>query len=98
MEIKYKNRNLKKISTNADIARRNYGEQMAKKIHQRIDNIIAADSVEMLVLCRIGRCHPLHGDRKGQYSMDLIHPYRLIFTRVDNEIQIVEVQEIVDYH
>ena len=69
-----------------------------KKIHQRIDNIIAADSVEMLVLCRIGRCHPLHGDRKGQYSMDLIHPYRLIFTRVDNEIQIVEVQEIVDYH
>ena len=98
MEIKYKNRNLKKICTNADIARRNYGEQMAKKIHQRIDNIIAADSVEMLVLCRLGRCHPLHGDRKGQYSMDLIHPYRLIFTRVDNEIQIVEVQEIVDYH
>ena len=69
-----------------------------KKIHLRIDNITAADSVEMLVLGRIGRCHPLHGDRKGQYSMDLIHPYRLIFTRVDNKIQIVEVQEIVDYH
>jgi proteic killer suppression protein len=98
LEIKYKNKNLKRICTNADIARRNYGELMAKKIHLRIDNITAADSVEMLVLGRIGRCHPLHGDRKGQYSMDLIHPYRLIFTRVDNKIQIVEVQEIVDYH
>ena len=26
-----------------------------------------------------GRCHELAGDRSGQLSLDLDHPYRLIF-------------------
>lgn len=30
--------------------------------------------------------------------MDLVHPYRLVFTKIDNGIQIAEVQEIIDYH
>lgn len=71
---------------------------MARKIHQRIDQLSAADSVDMLVQCHIGRCHLLAGDRAGQYAMDLVHPYRLIFIRIRDEIQIAEVQEIVDYH
>lgn len=40
----------------------------------------------------------LKGDRKGQYAMELTQPYRLIFTKRGNEIQIVNVIEIVDYH
>lgn len=51
-----------------------------------------------MVQSRIGRCHPLKGDRKGQYAMELTQPYRLIFTKRGNEIQIVNVIEIVDYH
>ncbi len=30
--------------------------------------------------------------------MDLVHPYRLIFTKFSNTIDIVEIQEIIDYH
>lgn len=30
--------------------------------------------------------------------MDLIHPYRLIFIQYGNTVDIVEIQEIVDYH
>ena len=71
---------------------------MAGKIHQRIDEISAADTVEMLVQFHIGRCHSLTGNREGQYAMDLVHPYRLIFTKKGYEIQIAEIQEIVDYH
>lgn len=71
---------------------------MAEKIHQRIDEIDASDTVEEMVQYRIGRCHPLKGDRKGQYAMELTQPYRLIFTKRGNEIQIVNVIEIVDYH
>jgi proteic killer suppression protein len=26
-----------------------------------------------------GRCHELHGDRAGELSLDLDHPYRLLF-------------------
>ena len=30
--------------------------------------------------------------------MDFIQPYRLIFTQYGNTVDIVEIQEIVDYH
>ena len=52
---------------------------MASKIAQRIDEIRAIDAVEYLVKCEIGRCHPLNGNRQGEYAMDLVHPYRLNF-------------------
>ena len=52
---------------------------MADKIHQRIDEIGAADTVEMMIQFHIGRCHPLTQNRKGQYAVDLVHPYRLVF-------------------
>ena len=70
---------------------------MAEKIHMRIDQISAADSVEMLVRYHIGRCHGLQGDRKGQYAMDLVHPYRLIFTKEDSHTVSVRIEEIEDY-
>ena len=98
MDIKYKNNSIKKICTNATIAERTYGREMADKIHQRIDGIAAADTVEMLIQFHIGRCHPLTQNRKGQYAMDLVQPYRLIFEKNGDEIQIANILEIVDYH
>lgn len=98
MEVQYKNKKLHRVCTDANVARRTYGENMARKIHQRIDELTAIDSVETLIQCHIGRCHLLSGDRKNQYAMDLVHPYRLIFIKISGNIQIVEVQEITDYH
>lgn len=73
-------------------------KEMAEKIHMRIDQISAADTVEMMIQFHIGRCHALTQNRKGQYAVDLVHPYRLVFEKIGNEIQIVNVLEIVDYH
>jgi len=75
-----------------------YGHEMAGKIDQRIGEIGAADTVEMMIQFRIGRCHPLTQNRKGQYAVDLVHPYRLVFEKKGNEIQIANILEIVDYH
>lgn len=81
MKIKYKSRKLEKICTDAKTAEKNYGTRMAIKIHQRIDEISAALSVSMLVQYHIGRCHALTQNRQGQYAMDLVHPYRLVFEK-----------------
>lgn len=98
MQVNYKNRQIEKICTNASAATKKYGRRTAGLIHQRVDEIYAADSVEMLVQYRIGRCHQLVGDRKGQFAMDLEHPLRLVFEVIRDEIQIAEIQEIVNYH
>jgi proteic killer suppression protein len=46
---------------------------------QRLDEIRAANTLEDLRCLPQARCHELVGDRKGQVSVDLNHPYRLIF-------------------
>ena len=98
MQITYKNNKIKKICTEAKAAERIHGREMADKIHQRIDEIGAADTVEMMVQFHIGRCHPLTQNRIGQYAVDLVQPYRLVFEKKGDEVQIANILEVVDYH
>lgn len=98
MDITYKNKKIEKICTNAKTAEKTYGLLMAEKIHQRVDEISAADNVEMMIQFHIGRCHSLKQNRKGQYAVDLVHPYRLVFEKNGEEIQIANILEIVDYY
>lgn len=98
LEITYKTHKLEKVCTDASIARKEYGLEMAEKIAQRINELRAADSVDMLVQFQLGRCHPLKGDRLGQFAMDLVHPYRLVFIKSGVEIQLATIMAIEDYH
>ncbi len=98
MNIDYRNNKIKKVCENAEIARKQYGSEMAKKIHQRIDEIRAADNIEYLLKYHIGRCHSLVDNREGQYAMDLTHPYRLIFIEKNDTVVSVSIEEITDYH
>ena len=98
MKVEYRNRSIEKVCTIASVAERSYGRQMADKIQLRIDQIKAADTVEQMIQYGIGRCHPLHQNRKNQYAVDLVHPMRLVFEKKGNEIQIANSIEITDYH
>lgn len=98
MNITYKNNKIKKVCTDVKVADKTYGNEMSEKIHMRIDEIRSADTVEEMVQFHIGRCHPLTNNRKGQYAVDLVHPYRLVFAKHGSEIQIAHIIEIVDYH
>ena len=98
LNITYKSKKIEKVCTDAKVSDRTYGKEMSAKIQMRIDELKAADTVEMMVMCHIGRCHALAGDRKGQYALDLVHPYRLIFEKHGNEIQVAHIVEITDYH
>ena len=98
LKIEYKTKKLEKVCTDVRTAEKQYGCQMAEKIQLRIDQIAAADSIGMLVQLHIGGCHALTGDRKGQYAMDLVHPYRLVFQEKNGYIEVALILEIVDYH
>ena len=98
MEILYKNKTIEKVCTKQSEAIRRFGPRMAEKIDQRIGEIEASESVEFMIRFRIGRCHPLTNNRKEQYAVDLVHPYRLVFEAKGDEVQIAYIIEIVDYH
>jgi proteic killer suppression protein len=70
-----------------DDARRQkrYGAEMSSKIKLRMAALSAAESLGDFWPPYFGpeRCHELKGDLAGTFSMDLKHPYRLLFIPAD---------------
>lgn len=63
---------------------RHFGAVRGKLIGQRLDELRAAATLEDMRYVRRARCHELKGNRAGQLSVDLDHPYRLLFEAVDS--------------
>ena len=86
------------ICTNFGIAKREHGQNMAIIIHQRLNEIRSAESIEQLVQFSIGRCHRLKGKKKDHYAMDLIHPYRIVISKDETTVCCSRIEAIEDYH
>lgn len=85
MDIVFKNKKFEKECNNQKLLQKQHGQIRAKRIRRRLDDLRAADVLEDMRNLP-GRCHELIGDRAGQLSLDLDHPYRLIFEPADNPI------------
>ncbi len=80
MQISFRNKKLEKTPTTARTLVSLHGERRARLIQQRLSEIAAAPTLALFHNLPRPRCHELKGDRKGQLSVDLDHPYRLLFT------------------
>lgn len=69
---------------------REHGPRCAKLIQRRLAELKAADSLEIMRKLPGARCHELIGDKKGLLSVDLEHPYRLIFVPDHDPVPISE--------
>jgi len=111
MDIYFKTRKLQKICNSQKEMQREYGNSMAKKLMQRLIELQAAESLEEISHLPPPCCHALSADRSGQFSVDLVHPYRLLFIPVIDsvpeakskdinrgEILEIEIIEIADTH
>lgn len=79
MDILFKTKKLQKeCNVHRDLVRA-HGPQRAKLIRRRLDELRAAASLQDMRHLAQARCHELKGNRAGQLSVDLDHPYRLIF-------------------
>jgi len=78
MDISFKNRKLEKDLSDEKALIRRYGSEQAKKIQQRLFELLAAENLETLRTLPQVRAHELSGNRAGQISLDIKHPYRLL--------------------
>jgi proteic killer suppression protein len=62
------------------------GQAMARKLMQRMTELKAAEALSDISHLPPPRCHELTGNRAGQFSVDLEHPYRLLFIPADDPI------------
>lgn len=110
MDILFCNSKLEKECCDAQARRRRHGDERARRLGRRLDELRAAATLAVMRTLP-GRCHELKEDRKGQLAIDLDGPYRLIFEPADepypldgngsldwNRVTIIRVLLIGDYH
>lgn len=91
MDISYKDNDLREICESHKDASKKLGDQSAKKLILRLQQIEATQNVAGLVL---GNPHPLKGDRKSQFALDLHGGHRLVFIPDHNPIPYKNANEI----
>ena len=79
MDIIFSTSKLRKLCNDRSRLTRKYGFRQAALIRQRLDELRAAETLQDLRYLPAARCHELTGDRQGKLSVDLVHPYRLLF-------------------
>jgi len=111
MQIHYRTTKLKKVCDSQKEMLKTFGAPKAKKLQQRLMELRAADHLGQISKLPQPRCHELSNNREGQLSVDLDHPYRLIFIPANdpvpkkedgglnwNAVTEIEIVEIVDTH
>ena len=86
MNILFKNNRLLKTFNDEKRLVRKHGNKRADIIRRRLSELRAAYTLEVIGLLPGPRCHELKGDHSGQLSVDLDHPYRLIFEPADDPV------------
>ena len=111
MDITFRTRRLGRIFSSERLLRREYGDLMARTIRRSLNVLEGADNLTEVSVLPPFRRHLLSGDRAGQYAIDLVHPYRLVFEPSHEPIPLledggidafrvtaIEIIEVVDYH
>lgn len=110
MEILYKTKKLEKQLTNPKDIKKTFGNS-AKRVNQRIKDLKAAETLEVMRSIPAARCHELKGDRQGQLAVNVSNNYRIIFEPYHDPIPqkddggldwtkvvIIKIEEVTDYH
>ena len=86
MVILFKTAKLRKECNDENLMTRRFGTNRARLLKRRLTELAAANALEELRNLPQARCHELKGNLKGCLSVDLAHPYRLIFEPANNPV------------
>lgn len=79
MDILFHGRKMQRDCSCLRDAVKGWGDEGGRLIMLRLDQLRAAETLEVMKSLPRARCHEMTGDRQGQLSVDLKHPYRLFF-------------------
>ena len=84
MVILFKTTKLEKECNNENLMVRRFGAIRARLLKRRLTELAAANALEDLRNLPQARCHELKENLKGFLSVDLDHPYRMVFEPANN--------------
>ncbi|MCX6221044.1 MAG: killer suppression protein HigA [Bacteroidia bacterium] len=89
MKISYQSNRLRKSLNEAKEIQKEFGT-MAKKVSQRMKELIASDNLEVLKSIPAANCHELKGNRKGEFAVDISGNHRIIFVPDHDPVPVKE--------
>lgn len=98
MHVKFRDKKLEKCFLEHKKATREFGEKVARRFIQRVNILKHTPDYNTLMKLPGLRCHPLKGDRDGQWAVTLIDRWRLIFTFEDDNMTIVQIEEVSNHY
>lgn len=111
VNIVFKGERLREDVLDPKKRRRRWGPDTAKALARRLDELRAAENLEVLRSLPQAKCHELKGDRQGELAVRLTGPWRLVFEPANepppvkadggldwSKVTSVRVTEVVDYH
>jgi proteic killer suppression protein len=98
MKVVFRTRKLEKQYCESARAIRAYGNSVGRRYIQRVNIIKQAKNLDELKRLPGLDCHPLGGDRQGQYSLTLIDRWRLIFTLQGQAMEIIQIEEVSKHY
>jgi len=93
MKVDFGSNKLKKQMSSASEIKRAFGVN-AKRVQQRLDEMESSPNLAVLQQIPAANCHPLKGDRKGEWAVDISGNYRIIFELDHDPLPIKENGEI----
>lgn len=92
MDIDFEDQRFKKDCNDVRRMQKRHGAERTRLLKRRLMQLRAAPTLATLHPPYSGpaRCHELKGNRKGVLSVDLDHPYRLLFKPAHNPLPLRE--------
>jgi len=96
MEVMYKNHKLNELCHDYRKAQKEFGKTAAEKLMSLINLLESAENLQDIDAMRIYHLHPLQGNRKGEFALDLGRKlgYRLIIIPLDENSKEWEEKEV----
>ena len=79
MDISFRTRKMQKTCSKDKEMKKRYGFDVSCKLQQRLIELKAARSLADISYLPPPRCHELNGTLAGHFTVDVKHPFRLLF-------------------
>lgn len=111
MDIRFRSRKLERVCNEEAVGQREWGQNRARKVDQRLMELRAADNLLDFSKIPGTGFHPLQHNRQGQFAVSLSGNLRLVFLPLESplpclsdgsvdleNISGIKILEVVDYH
>ena len=98
LEIKFATNKLQKQFEQSALAIKAYGDEIGKAYISRVNTLKHAKNFEDLYLIPQLKFHPLKGNRKGQFAVNLSGFWRLIISNDGTITDIAKIEEVSKHY